>query len=437
MEWEKEYINKVKKMSDVLEYIKSDIRIVVGHAAGEPQYLLEELVKNSKDCSNVEIVHMISLNKSGYLNQHKKFRHNSFFAGSSTRGFINKGLADYTPSFFYKIPELFNENLPIDIALIQTSLPDKDGFVSLGISIDYTLEAARKAKVVIAQLNERMPYTLGDTKIHIKDIDVIIKKDEDILELLPAELGEKELKIGEYCSSLISDGDTLQLGIGAIPDAVLASLKNKKDLGIHSEMISDGVIDLINSGVINNTKKNTFKGISIVSFIMGSKKLYNFVHNNPLIQLYPVSYVNNPIEIGKNDNVVSINSAIQVDLMGQVNAETIGENQFSGTGGQVDFIRGASFSKNGKSIIVLPSTAKNGEISRIVCHLDKGSAVTTTRNDVDYIVTEYGIAKLKGKTLRERALELIKISHPKFKNELYSYYHKKFNLIGGGNEITR
>ena len=273
-----------------------------------------------------------------------------------------------------------------------------------------------------------MPRTLGDSFLHLDEIDFIVKRDEEILEIPLPKIGEVEKKIGEYCSSLINDGDTLQLGIGAIPDAVLTFLELKKDLGIHSEMISDGILELIKKGVITNKKKQTFVGKTLVTFIMGSRKLYDYVDNNPNVVFYPVDFVNHPIEIGKNDNMVSINSAIQIDLMGQVNAESIGYDQFSGTGGQVDFIRGTSFSKNGRSIIVIPSTARKGKISRIVPILDEGAAITTSRNDVDYVITEYGIAKLKGKTLRERGKELINIAHPDFREELYEKYKKKFKL---------
>ena len=421
MNWENRYSNKIVTAEEALKNIKDGNRVVVGHAAGEPQYLLNVLADKAENYKNVEVVHMVSLTESRYAEKIENFHHNALFAGNSTRKFISKGIADYTPSFFYEIPKLFDEVLPVDVALIQVSSPDEHGFVSLGVSVDYTLKAAKRAKILIAQINIKMPRTLGDSFLHLDEIDFIVKRDEEILEIpLP--------KIGEYCSSLINDGDTLQLGIGAIPDAVLTFLELKKDLGIHSEMISDGILELIKKGVITNKKKQTFVGKTLVTFIMGSRKLYDYVDNNPNVVFYPVDFVNHPIEIGKNDNMVSINSAIQIDLMGQVNAESIGYDQFSGTGGQVDFIRGTSFSKNGRSIIVIPSTARKGKISRIVPILDEGAAITTTRNDVDYVITEYGIAKLKGKTLRERGKELINIAHPDFREELYEKYKKKFKL---------
>lgn len=427
MNWEEIYSNKIVTAEKALSCIKDGDRVATGHAAGEPQYLLNILADKAENYKNVEVVHMVSLTESRYAQKIGHFRHNAIFAGAATRKLIKEGIADYTPSFFYEVPSLFEGTLPLDVAIVQTSLPDEQGNVSLGVSVDYTLKAAQTAKKVIIQINKYMPRTLGESFINLKDVDYIVKKDEPILEIPISKIGEVEKKIGKYCSKLIKDGDTLQLGIGAIPDAVLTFLGDKKDLGIHSEMISDGILGLIEKGVINNSKKQTFTGKSIVTFIMGSRKLYDYVDDNPDILFYPVDFVNHPVEIGKNDNLVSINSAIQIDLMGQVNAESLGYNQFSGTGGQVDFIRGAAFSKNGRAIIVLPSTASKGTISRIVPILDEGSAVTTTRNDVDYVVTEYGIAKLKGKKLRERGEELIKIAHPNFREELYEKYKKKFN----------
>ena len=274
-----------------------------------------------------------------------------------------------------------------------------------------------------------MPRTLGENFIHLSAIDSIVEYDQPILQLNPPKIGEVEKKIGEYCAGLIQDGDTLQLGIGAIPDAVLTFLKEKKHLGIHSEMISDGVVDLILAGVIDNSQKTIHKNKCIVSFLMGSQKLYDYVHNNPGVELYPVDYVNHPFVIAQNDNMVSINSALQVDLMGQVNAESMGAKQFSGTGGQVDFVRGAAMSKGGRSIIAMPSTAAKGTISKIVMNLDVGATVTTSRNDVDYIITEYGIAELKGKTLRERAKALIAIAHPDFREQLTKQALEKFQRL--------
>jgi 4-hydroxybutyrate CoA-transferase len=302
----------------------------------------------------------------------------------------------------------------VDVLLMQVTPPDAEGFCSYGVSVDYTEAAAQSARTVIAQMNSRLPRT-GGSRIHLDALTCIVEQDEAVIELTPPKIGEIELKIGENVAALIPDGATLQLGIGAIPDAVLLSLKGKKDLGIHSEMFSDGVVLLAEAGVVNNRRKNLHPGKFIATFLMGSRKLYDFAHNNPDVELHPVDYTNAPHIIGQIENLISINSALQVDLMGQVNAEMIGSKQFSGTGGQVDFVRGAGLSPGGKSIIALPSTAAKGTISRICLELDKGSAVTTSRNDVHYVVTEYGAADLRGKSLRQRAEALINISHPDFR----------------------
>jgi 4-hydroxybutyrate CoA-transferase len=304
---------------------------------------------------------------------------------------------------------------------------DEHGFFSFGVSNDYTKPAAEAAKIVIAQVNDKMPRTMGDSFIHISDIDYIVEANHEIIELKPPKIGEIERAIGENCASLVEDGSTLQLGIGAIPDAVLLFLKDKKDLGIHSEMISDGVLELVEAGVITNKAKSIHPGKIIVTFLMGTKRLYDFIDNNPVVEMYPVNYVNDPRVIMQNSKMVSINSCVQVDLMGQVSSESVGLTQISGVGGQVDFVRGANMCKDGKSIIAMPSTAAKGKVSKIVPLLDEGAAVTTGRNDVDYIVTEYGIAKLKGKTLKDRAKALISIAHPDFKDGLIEEFEKRFN----------
>jgi 4-hydroxybutyrate CoA-transferase len=357
------------------------------------------------------------------------FKHNALFVGSNSRNALKRNQGDYTPCFFNEVPSLFKEGyLPVDTALIQVSPPDEKGMMSFGVSNDYTKAAAECAKVVIAEVNPNMPRVMGDNFIHVDDVDYMVKTDNPIFELAMPKIGELEKKIGENCASLIEDGSTLQLGIGAIPDAVLLFLKDKKDLGIHTEMFSDGILELINLGVINNSKKSLHKGKMISTFLMGSKALYDYVDNNSDVELYPVDYVNHPVTIMKNDNIVSINSCLQVDLMGQVSSESIGLTQFSGVGGQVDYVRGASMAKGGKSIIAIPSTASKGTLSRIVPFIDKGSAITTSRNDVQYIVTEYGVANLKGKTLKQRARNLIDISHPKFREALEEEYNKRFNI---------
>ena len=421
MNWKDVYNSKLKTAAEALKIVQSGQRVVIGHACGEPQTLVEALVNQADRLENVEIVHMVAMGQAKYCQPGMEghFRHNALFVGGSTRKAVQEGRADYTPCFFSEIPRLFsNGYLPVDVALIQVSPPDNHGYCSFGVSVDYTRPAALAAKTVIAEVNEEMPRTLGDCFIHVSQIDYIVETSLPLIELPRPEISQVEEKIGYHVAQLVEDGSTLQLGIGAIPDAVLLFLKDKKDLGIHTEMFSDGVVELVEAGVITNTAKTLHSGKIIANFLMGTKKLYDFVNDNPMVEMYAVDYTNDPFVIAKNHKMVSINSALQVDLTGQVCADTIGYKQYSGVGGQVDFVRGASRSPGGKSIIALPSTAMGGKLSRIVTHLDEGAAVTTSRNDVHFVVTEYGYADLRGKTLRQRAEALIKIAHPNFRESL-------------------
>lgn len=428
MDVKKMYEEKKVTAEQAVKKIKSGDRVVVGHACGEPACLLNAMVDNKDEYENVEIVHMVAMGNARYCEEGmgKHFRHNALFVGGTTKKPVNDTRADFTPTFFFEVPKLFREKLPVDVVLAQVSPMDEDGYMSLGISVDYTKIACEVAKTVILQVNKNMPKTNGDSLIHISKATCIVECDETIYTLPRPEIGEIEKKIGENCAKLIKDGDTLQLGIGAIPDAVLSFLTDKKDLGIHSEMFTDGVVELVKKGVITNKKKKTHTGKMIATFLMGTRDLYDFVDNNDDVEMFPVDYVNHPCVIMKEDNIVSINSCVQVDLMGQVVSECIGKTQISGVGGQVDFVRGASMAKNGRSIIAMPSTVKE-KSSKIVIKIDDYAAVTTSRNDVDYVVTEYGIAELKGKTLRQRSENLIKIAHPKFREELIKYHNEKFN----------
>lgn len=430
-DWKKKYADKIVSAEEAVGHVKSGDKIVFTHACGEAQCLTQELVHQAERLEDVEIMHMVAMSTAPYCQpgMEKHFRHNALFVGGSTRKAVEEGRADYTPCFFHEAPKLFREGLlPVDVAFLQVSEPDENGNCSFGVSVDYTQPAAETAKMRIAQINKNMPYTYGNG-IHLKDIDYIVLKDEPLIELQPPKIGETEKKIGGYVASLIHDGDTLQLGIGAIPDAVLTFLGDKKDLGIHSEMFSDGVVDLAEKGIITNKKKTIDQGKFLSCFLMGTKKLYDFVDHNPNVEMKPVDYTNDPFVVAQIDNIISINSAMQVDLMGQVNAEMIGPRQFSGVGGQVDFVRGASRARGGKAIIAMPSTTGKGKISKIVAYLDEGSAVTTSRNDVDYIITEYGIAALKGKTLRQRAAALIAIAHPDFRESLIAEFEKRFRCV--------
>ncbi|WP_123052873.1 acetyl-CoA hydrolase/transferase C-terminal domain-containing protein [Clostridium sp. JN-1] len=430
MSWEELYKDKIVSAEEAVSKIKSNDRVVVGHAVGEPSTLIDAMVKNKESYENVEIVHMLAMGKGEYVKEgmEKHFRHNSLFVGASTRDAVNSGRADYTPCFFYEVPRLFKEGyMKVDVALVQVSKPDEHGYCSFGVSNDYTKPAADCAKIVIAEVNENMPRTMGDSFIHVSNIDYIVETSHPIIELKQPKIGKVEKAIGKYCASLIEDGSTLQLGLGAIPDSVLLFLKDKKDLGIHSEMISDGVVELVKAGAITNKKKTLHPGKIVVTLLMGTKKLYDFVNDNPMVEMYPVSYVNDPTVIMQNYKMVSINSCVQVDLMGQICSESIGMKQISGVGGQIDFIRGTNMAQDGKSIIAIPSTAAKGRISRIVPFLDHGAAVTTSRNDASYVITEYGIARLKGKTLKQRAKELINIAHPDFREGLMKEYAARFN----------
>jgi 4-hydroxybutyrate CoA-transferase len=430
MDWKNVYNEKLTTAAEAVRRIKSGDRVVVGHASGSPEVLLRAMMDNRDAYSGVEIVHMVAMGPSEYCRPENgdHFIHNSLFAGTSSRESINQGRAVFTPCHFSQIPRLFAEKiLPVDVTLCMLSAPDEHGFCSYGISVDYTKPAAENSKLVIAEVSPHMPRTLGNSFIHISKIDCIVETDSKPIVLSPPKITANDEKIGKFCAELIRDGDCLQLGIGAVPDAVLCFLKHKKDLGIHTEMFSDGVVDLVNSGVITCARKNFHPGKMVATFFMGSEKLYHFVNNNPMVEMYPVDYTNNPAVVARNDNMVSINSALQVDLLGQAVSDTIGYRQFSGSGGQGDFVRGAAWSRGGRSILAFHSTASGGKISKIVPLIDEGAAVTTPRTDVHFIVTEYGIAELYGRTVKQRAEALIAIAHPDFREELSKRFHERFN----------
>ena len=420
--------------AEAVKLVNSGNTVSIGHAVGEPTALIDALVADADRLSHVELLHMVLMGKGEYLSERMKehFHHNSLFVGGPARQAVEQGRADFTPCYFHRVPELLRTTLQPDVAMIMVSPPDEEGNCSLGVSVDYTLAGALSARIVIAQVNRHMPRCHGDCFLHVTDLAAIVESDQPLIELQPAKIGETERAIGRYCASLIRDGDCLQLGIGALPDAVLGCLGDKNDLGLHTEMFSDGAIDLIRAGNINGRRKNLHTGKHVATFLMGTQRLYDFVNDNPSVYMAPGDYVNNPLVIGRNNNMVSINSCVQIDLSGQVCSESVGLRQISAVGGQVDFIRGAALSQGGRSIIAISSTAAGGRLSKIVPVLDEGAAVTTNRMDVEYIVTEFGIADLKGKTLRERAEALIQVAHPDFRPILMQEYEQRFHQNWAG-----
>src|SRR5690348_8340308 len=424
MSWEMEYKKRLKTADQALACVQSGMRVYIQPGCAEPETLVEALIRRAPDLFDVEIVHMMTMGCAPYVAKEMAghFRHNAMFIGGNVREAINDGRADYTPIYLSEIEELFESGaMPIDVALIEVSPPDSHGFCSFGVGVDTTLTAAKCARYVVAQINNYMPRTYGDSFIHVSDLDAVVESSRPLCELKKPVVTDMHVAIARHVAGLIEDGAVLQTGIGGIPDAVLPFLMDRKDLGIHSELISEGVIPLIESGIITGARKNFKPRKIILGFAIGSKKLFDFVDNNPIFEFHPTAYTNDPAFIARNDKMVAINSALQIDLTGQVCSDSIGTRFYSGIGGHVDFLRGASRSKGGKPIIALSSTAKNGSISRIVPTLTTGAGVVTSRGLIRYVVTEYGVAYLHGKSIRERAKALIDISHPKFREELYDY----------------
>ncbi|MDX1279150.1 acetyl-CoA hydrolase/transferase family protein [Oceanihabitans sediminis] len=415
---------------EAVKVIKSNNRVYIQAAAAAPQALIQAMTARHEELRNVEVCHLHTEGEAPYANPELRdsFHVNSFFIGKNVRHTLKAGNGSYTPVFLSELPLLFKRNIiDLDVALIQVSVPDKHGYCSLGVSVEATLAAIDNATYVIAQVNDQMPRTHGVGIIHVSEIDLLVESNQPLPAHDMVKPSEIENKIGNYVASLIEDRSTLQMGIGSIPNAVLTRLTNHKDLGLHTEMFSDGVIDLILSDVINGNYKGVNRGRALTTFLMGSKRLYDFVDDNPFVEMQVSNYTNDVSNIRKNPNMVAINSAIEVDLTGQVCADSIGAHMYSGVGGQMDFIRGASLSEGGKAIIALPSVTKNG-ISRIVSTLKPGAGVVTTRSHVHYIVTEYGIANLYGKTIQQRVKALVNIAHPDHREAIDKEY---FELIKG------
>lgn len=424
MSWEIEYKKKLRTPDEALRCVQSGMRVYIQPGCAEPETLVEALIQRAPHVQDVEIVHMMTMGKAPYVAPEMAghFRHNAVFIGGNVRDAVNEGRADYTPVYLSEIEDLFESGaMPLDVALIEVSPPDSHGFCSFGVGVDTTLTAARLARYVVAQVNDQMPRTYGDSFVHVNKIDAIVESSRPLCALKKPEVTEMQVAIARNVAGLIDDGAVLQTGIGGIPDAVLPLLMDRKDLGVHSELVSDGVIPLIDAGVLTGARKNFKPRKIILGFALGSKNLFDYVDNNPIFEFHPTAYTNDPTLIARNDNMVAINSALQVDLTGQVCSDSIGTYFYSGIGGQVDFLRGSSRSKGGKPIIALSSTAKNGTISRITPMLEPGAGVVTSRGLIRYVVTEYGVAYLHGKSIRERAKALIEIAHPKFREELYDY----------------
>jgi acetyl-CoA hydrolase len=422
MNWEDIYRRRVTTADVAVRSIASGDRVWIHPGCNTPKRLIDAMVERAPELEGVEVVHILTLADAPYAEPGMEghFRHRALFVGDNVRQAVNDGRADFVPIHLHQVPLLISRGLlPVDVAMIHVSPPDEHGFCSYGVGVDATKTAVEYARTVIALVNQQMPRTLGDSFVHVSKLSHVVETDERVLELAMApEVSEVARTIGQNIASLIPDGATLQMGIGEIPDAVLIFLRGKRHLGVHTEMFSDGLVDLFEAGVVTNEKKTLHRGKIVASFVIGSRKAFEFVDNNPFMEFHPNEYVNDPFVIAKNDAMVAINSALAIDLTGQVCADSIGTRIYSGFGGQLDFIRGAARSKGGVPIIAMPSTARVGSLSRIVDTLLPGSGVVTTRADVHYVVTEHGIANLFGRSLRERARQLIDIAHPDFRNEL-------------------
>lgn len=433
-DWQVRYAAKIATAEQAVRLIPPKKRILIGSGAGEPGALVDAMVAHGTHLEGNEVVHLMTLGSAPYVQPglERRFRHTAFFIGANVRAAVQEGRADFMPVFLSEIPQLIaSGRVHVGVALIQVSPPDRHGFVSLGVSVDIVRAAVDTADLVLAEVNPNMPRTLGDSFLHVNRIAQLVPVDVPLPELVPQPLDDVSREIGRNVAALVPDGATLQLGIGKIPDATLASLADRCDLGIHTEMLSDGVMHLAEAGVVNGRRKSFLPGKIVTSFIMGTSRLYQWAHDNPQIEMRPSGFTNDPFNIARNDQMVAINSALAVDLTGQVAADTVRGRFFSGIGGQVDFIRGAARSRGGRPIIALPATARSGTVSRIQAAFEEGTGVVTSRGDIHYVVTEYGVADLWGKNIRQRTEALIGIAHPDFRADLLAEARQRCYVFPG------
>ncbi len=425
------YQEKLVTPADAIACVKNGDTIVVPTGVGEPPALLTALSDARRNYRDVTVSQILALRKYGYIDPETRdhVRHTAYFFGGATRPGGQAGWVDFIPNYFAELPQLIERGLsPADVVFTMASPMDEHGYFALSLAADYTMAAVKKARAIVLEVNPNVPFAYGDCYVHISQVTALVESNDPVLEVGLPTIGPVQEAIGKYVADLIEDGSTLQIGYGGIPDAVVMQLKHKHDLGIHTEMIGDGILSLIESGAVTNKKKTFMPGKSVATFALGSAKLYKFMHRNPALEMHPVEFTNDPYIAARNDKLVAINATMQVDLLGQCGSESLGFSPYSGTGGQADFVRAANRSKDGKAFIVVPSTAKDDTISRIVPTLTPGTHVTTSKNDINYVVTEYGVAQLRGKSAKQRVEALIGIAHPNFRNELREAA-KKMNLL--------
>lgn len=431
MSFQSLYQQKRMSPADAVRQVKNGDMIVVPTGVGEPPALLTALSEQRRDFRGVQVAQILPLRKYGYFDPETvdHVRHTAYFFGGASRPGGQEGWIDFIPAYFSELPQLIERNLiPADVVFSMASPMDEHGYFSLSLGADYTMAAVEKARAIVLEVNPNVPFANGDCHVHISQVTALVESDEPVFEVGLPKIGPVQEAIGKYVAELIPNGATLQIGYGGIPDAVVMQLTDKHDLGIHTEMVGDGIMTLVEAGVVTNRKKNYHHGKMLATFALGSKKLYQFMHRNPALEMHPVNFTNDPYLAGQNDNLHAINATMQIDLLGQCGSESLGFKPYSGTGGQADFVRAANRSKGGKAFIVLPSTAKDDTITRIVPTLTPGTHVTTSKNDINYVVTEFGVAQLRGKSAKQRAEALIGIAHPDFRGELREAA-KKMNLL--------